>query len=105
MKYIVASDGGELWSDFYAVPTNAPHLDAAYAFMNFMQDPAVQKLDFEVHGYPTSDSRVDALLPASTVNDEILYPAKELMDGLEFGAAQTLTDPIRAEVMARFKSA
>jgi len=27
------------------------------------------------------------------------------MNGLEFGAAQTLTDPIRAEVMARFKSA
>jgi spermidine/putrescine transport system substrate-binding protein len=45
------------------------------------------------------------MLPADTVNDPILYPAAELMSGLEFGAAQTLTDPIRAEVMARFKSA
>jgi spermidine/putrescine transport system substrate-binding protein len=105
MEYVVASDGGELWSDFYAIPTDAPHLEAAYAFMNYMQDPFIQARDFASHGYPTSDSRVDAMLPASTVNDPILYPAAELMNGLEFGAAQTLTDPGRAELIARFKSA
>lgn len=105
MAYVVASDGGELWSDFYAVPTDAPHLEAAYAFLNYMQDPYIQMRDFESHGYPTSDSRVDAMLPADIVNDPILYPAKKLMSGLEFGAAKTLTDPGRAEVMARFKSA
>jgi len=105
MEYVVASDGGELWSDFYAIPTDAPHLEAAYAFMNYMQDPFIQARDFATHGYPTSDSRVDAMLPASTINDPILYPAAELMSGLEFGAAQTLTDPGRAELIARFKSA
>lgn len=105
MKYVVASDGGELWSDFYAIPADAPHVDAAYAFINYMQDPFIQVRDFKVHGYPTSDARVDAMLPDSIVNDPILYPAKELMDGLEFGAAATLTDPGRAEVIARFKSA
>ena len=105
MEYVVASDGGELWSDFYAIPSDAPHLDAAYAFINYMQDPYVQVRDFESHGYPTSDSRVDAMLPDSIVNDPILYPAAELMNALEFGAAVTLTDPGRAEVIARFKSA
>ena len=105
MQYVVASDGGELWSDFYAIPSDAPHLEAAYAFINYLQDPFIQAREFASHGYPTSDSRVDAMLPASTVNDPILYPAAELMNGLEFGAAQTLTDPGRAEVIARFKSA
>jgi spermidine/putrescine transport system substrate-binding protein len=105
MEYVVASDGGELWSDFYAIPTDAPHLEAAYAFINYMQDPFIQARDFATHGYPTSDSRVDAMLPASTINDPILYPAAELMSGLEFGAAQTLTDPGRAELIARFKAA
>jgi spermidine/putrescine transport system substrate-binding protein len=38
-------------------------------------------------------------------NDPILFPAQELLDPLEFGAAITLTDPNRAELMARFKSA
>ncbi|MFQ5983359.1 MAG: spermidine/putrescine ABC transporter substrate-binding protein, partial [Woeseiaceae bacterium] len=39
------------------------------------------------------------------LNDPILYPAAELLNALEFGAAATLTDPLRAEILARFKSA
>ncbi|MCP4070280.1 MAG: spermidine/putrescine ABC transporter substrate-binding protein [Hyphomicrobiales bacterium] len=105
MKYVIASDGGELWSDFYSIPADTPSLDTSYAFINYMMDPKNQVLDAEAHGYPTSDSRVAALQPASVQSDPILHPAKELFDGLEFGAAVTLTDPIRAEVMARFKSA
>jgi spermidine/putrescine transport system substrate-binding protein len=105
MKYTLATDGGEIWSDFYCITKSAPHLDAAYAFVNFLLDPKIQVLEFESHGYATGDSRVAALLPPETANNKILFPAQELMDGLEFGAAETLTDPIRAEVIARFKSA
>ena len=57
------------------------------------------------HGYPVADSRVNALLPPEILNDPILYPAADLLSALEFGAAATLTDPNRAELMARFKSA
>ena len=96
---------GEIWSDFYAIPKDAPHLEAAYAFINFMQDPYVQARDAAVHGYAPTDARAIALQPDSLGSDPILHPAANLMNGLEFGAAQTLTDPIRAEVMARFKSA
>jgi spermidine/putrescine transport system substrate-binding protein len=105
MQYVIASDGGEIWTDFYAIPEGAPHLDAAYAFLNYMQDPAVQARDAEAHGYAPTDSRAIALQPAALATDPILHPAEELMNGLEFGAAQTLTDPNRAELIARFKSA
>ena len=105
MNYVIGTDGGEIWSDFYCIPKDAPHRAAAYAFVNFLMDPAIQVLEFASHGYATSDSRVEALLPPETADNSILFPAKELMSGLEFGAAQTLTDPIRAEVIARFKSA
>ena len=105
MDYVIATDGGEIWTDFYAIPKDAPHLDAAYAFINFMQDPYVQAREASVHGYAPADSRAIALQPDSLGSDPILHPAAELMSGLEFGAAQTLTDPIRAELMASFKSA
>jgi len=105
MAYVIATDGGEIWTDFYAIPKDAPHLDAAYAFINFMQDPYVQAREAAVHGYAPTDSRAIALQPDSLGGDPILHPAADLMSGLEFGAAQTLTDPIRAELMARFKSA
>ena len=35
----------------------------------------------------------------------IVYPDEAALTPLEFGAAVTLTDPNRAELMARFKSA
>ena len=35
----------------------------------------------------------------------IMYPAAELLSALEFGAAATLINPDRAELIARFKSA
>ncbi|MEY3308306.1 MAG: hypothetical protein RLZZ413_2344 [Pseudomonadota bacterium] len=103
--YVLGKEGGELWSDFYAIPKGAPHLDAAYALINFLLDPQVNAAESLFHGYPVPDSRVNALLPPEVLNDPILYPAADLLSALEFGAAATLTDPNRAELMARFKSA
>jgi spermidine/putrescine transport system substrate-binding protein len=105
ITYVLGKEGGELWSDFYAIPKDAPHREAAYAFMNFLQDPYINAREALVHGYPPTDSRANAFLPDAILNDPTLYPAAELMDALEFGAAVTLTDPLRAEILARFKSA
>lgn len=103
--YVLGKEGGEIWSDYYAIPKGAPHLEAGYALINFMLDPEVNAKEVLAHGYPVADSRTNALLPEELANDPILYPAEELMSALEFGAAATLTDPNRAELMARFKAA
>ena len=105
IAYVLGSEGGEVWSDFYAIPKGAPHRDAAYALINFLLKPEVNAKEALFHGYPVPDARVSALLPPEILNDPILYPAAELLNALEFGAAATLTDPNRAELMARFKSA
>lgn len=105
MKYVLGREGGEIWTDFFVIPKDAPHREAAYAFMNFLLDPAIQVREADVAGYPLTDKRAVALQPAEVVNDPILNPAAELLSALEFGAAVTLTDPNRAELIARFKSA
>jgi spermidine/putrescine transport system substrate-binding protein len=105
IEYVLGAEGGELWSDFFAIPKGAPHTDAAYALIDFLVTPEVAAKEVLAHGYPVADSRVNALLPQELLNDPILYPAQELLDALEFGAAATLTDPNRAELLARFKSA
>lgn len=103
--YVLAKEGGELWSDFYAIPKSAERLDAAYALIDFLLTPEINAKEALFHGYPVVDARVNALLPVEVLNDPILYPAAELLNALEFGAAATLTDPARAELMARFKAA
>lgn len=105
IQYILGKEGGEIWSDYYAVPKGAPHRAAGYALINFLLDPQVNAREVLAHGYPSADAHTNALLPEELLNDPILYPAQDLLDALEFGAAVTLTDPNRAELMARFKSA
>lgn len=105
IDYVIGKEGGEIWSDFYAIPKGAQHVDAAYALIDFLLTPEVNMKEALAHGYPVADSRVNALLPAELLADPILYPAADLLSSLEFGAAATLTDPNRAELMARFKSA
>ncbi len=105
IEYVLGKEGGELWSDFLAIAKDAPHLDAAYALINYLLDPAVNAREVLFHGYPVADKRVLALLPPEMLQDPIMFPAAELLSPLEFGAAVTMTDPNRAELMARFKSA
>ena len=105
IEYVLGVEGGELWSDYYAIPKSAPHRAAAYALIDFMLSPDVNAKEVLAHGYPVADSRTNKLLPESLLNDPILYPAADLLNALEFGAAATLTDPNRAELLARFKSA
>ena len=105
MQYVLGREGGEIWTDFYAIPKGAPHLAAAYAFIDYMQKPEVNARESIAHGYPLTDSRAIDLLPDDLKASPILYPAAELMSSLEFGAAATLTNPERAELMARFKAA
>lgn len=105
IDYVLGKEGGEIWSDFYAIPAEAPHLDAAYAFIDYLLDPEVNAREVLAHGYPVPDERTTALLPKEMTSNPIMYPAQELLDALEFGAAVTLTNPLRAEIMARFKAA
>jgi spermidine/putrescine transport system substrate-binding protein len=105
IKYVLGKEGGEIWSDFYAVPKGAPHRDAGYALINFLIDPKINAKEVQAHGYPSADKRTNELLPPELLNDPVMFPAAELLAPLEFGAAVTLTDPNRAEIMARFKAA
>jgi spermidine/putrescine transport system substrate-binding protein len=105
MSYVLGKEGGEIWTDFYAIPKGAPNPEAAYALIDHLLTPEVNAKEVQAHGYPSTDSRVNALLPKEILENPILYPAKDLLAPLEFGAAATLTNPLRAEIMARFKAA
>jgi len=104
-EYVLGREGGEIWEDNWAIVKSSERKNAAYAFLNFMIDPPVAAKETEFHGYPQVDKRATALLSEEMKNNTIMYPAADLLTPLEFGAAVTLTDPNRAELWARVKSA
>ena len=105
LAYVLGKDGGEIWTDYYAIPKDAPNKAAGYALLNYLMDPANAAKEHTANGAPATDSRVLALLPTNVTSNKIVYPEEASLTPLEFGAAVTLTDPSRAEVMARFKAA
>ncbi|MBP1857488.1 polyamine ABC transporter substrate-binding protein [Rhizobium herbae] len=105
IAYILGTDGGEIWTDFYAIPKSAANKPAGYALLDYLMTPENAVKEHIANGAPTTDSRVLALLPADVTSNKIVYPDEASLTKLEFGAAVTLTDPARAELMARFKSA
>jgi spermidine/putrescine transport system substrate-binding protein len=104
IEYIIAADGGEIWSDFFAVVTGAPHREAAYAFLDFMATPKVMAQDAIFHGSPLLDKAAIALLPATSTGNKISYPDAASLTKLEFGTAELLTSQARADVWSRVKS-
>jgi spermidine/putrescine transport system substrate-binding protein len=105
MQYVLGREGGEIWTDFYAIPTDAPNVKGAYALIDYLVTPEVNAKEVLFHGYPSTDSRTNALLPKEVLEDPILYPAAELLAPLEFGATGLITNEARAELFARFKAA
>jgi spermidine/putrescine transport system substrate-binding protein len=105
MNYVLGKEGGEIWVDHYAVPKGAPNREAAYAFLDYILTPEINAKEILAHGAPSTDERVNKLLPKTLLDNPILYPAAAMLSPLEFGAAATLTSPARAEIMARFKAA
>ncbi len=105
IQYVIGSDGGEIWSDFYTVVAGSKNREAAYAFLDYMATPSVAVKDADFHGAPLVDSAMIALQSAETKNNKITYPDATSMTKLEFGTAELLTNQDRAELWARFKSA
>ena len=103
----------------------APDLSHAAIAVNLEDEMAIPAIKAEaplIHAVATDDWWQDVtvpmletvrrrlralikLLPKAMTENPILYPAAESLSVLEFGAAETLTNPDRAELMARFKSA
>jgi spermidine/putrescine transport system substrate-binding protein len=105
IKYVVAKDGGEVWSDFYAVVKESQNPEAAYALINYLIEPNVNVKEFAVTHAPIADSRVTKLLPPEVLQDPTLYPSADLLAKLEFGSAEAFSSPARNDILAHFKAA
>ena len=101
----IASDGGEIWTDYYAIPAAAQNKPAAHALINHLLHPDIAAREHLVHGGTATDSRVRALLPKEVLANRISYPDEAKLTPLEFGLAIVMTDPTRAEIMKRFRAA
>lgn len=105
VDYIVPKEGAQVTYDVLAIPADAPHVDAAYAFIDFMLRPEVMAGNTNytrfANAVPASRPFIDPALLADTD----IFPTEAQMQG--FFTADSL--PIRQKMArnrlwARFKN-
>ena len=104
-KYVIPEDGTLYWMDTWVIFKNPPHPNAAYAFLNFIQDPKVQAKESETNRYATANSEAKKLVDPKILADPTVFvPDDVVKSGLLEGAQDVSTNPLRQEIWEEFKS-
>lgn len=79
IKFVFPKDGFVIWVDNLAIPTNAPHRENAYKFINFMLRPDIGKEVAYSTNFSIANLAARKLLPLEIQNNPTIYPPKEVM--------------------------
>jgi len=79
IAYNVPKEGAVLWFDVMAIPLDAPHPQAAHAFINHLLDPAVIAGISNYVNYANPNLKATELLDEAVRNDLGIYPSAETM--------------------------
>ena len=85
VRYVIPSEGSQIWEDDWAVATDAPNPDLAHAFLNYVLRPEVAAQEARYTRYATGNRSAFALLDEEIRNDLSTYPPRELLTKLEPG--------------------
>jgi putrescine transport system substrate-binding protein len=106
LAFTVPKEGANVAYDALLIPVGAPHVDAAYQFLNFILEPKViAEITNELH-YGNDNLAANALVDPWILNDPTLYPTAAIEARLyrttEVNAA---TERIRTRTWTRIKTA
>ena len=82
LGYSVPQEGGTDWYDVMYLPSDAPHIDNAYIFLDFMLRPDIISRASNYIGYANANSTATALVDPSITSDPAIYPDRDTMQRL-----------------------
>ncbi|MGB6425678.1 MAG: spermidine/putrescine ABC transporter substrate-binding protein [Solirubrobacterales bacterium] len=91
INFVMPDTGCILWSDNMVIPVGAPNPDAAYAFMDYVYDPANQSQIAQYNSYITPVKGVQDIFQKDApdlAESELIFPTDEFT-----GDCTTQTDP------------
>ena len=83
MTYVVPSDGTIFWLDAWVMLADAPHPNAAYAWLNFIHEPEIQAEETIANGYATPNDEAKKHIPDDILNDPLIFPPDDVISSLE----------------------
>ncbi len=89
IKYMVPKEGSILWFDMLAIPKDAPDVDSAYAYLNYIMTPQVMADISDFKRYANANVAAQPLVLPAVREDPAINPPVELRQKLAVQLADT----------------
>ncbi len=80
LQYVIPKSGTSFWTDTLAIPTTAPNLEGAYAWINFMLKPDVAAQICERLSFATPNQVAFNKLSSKVKDNPNLFPPESLLN-------------------------
>lgn len=84
VEFIYPQDKFVMWVDAFAIPTDAPHRENAYKFLNYVLQAKIAAMQVQATYYATANKAAKALLPPELVSNKVLFPDEKTLRRGEF---------------------
>lgn len=84
VKYVLPDEGGTMWVDGFSVVKAAANKDAAYAFIDYMNQPEVAAKAATLSKSATVIPAAKAMLPKEIAENTAIYPSDERLKKADF---------------------
>lgn len=103
--YVIPDEGSVIWTDTMTIPSEAPHPEEAYRFVDFLLRPDIGARLSEFTKFASPNRASIPLLPGADRTNPVLYPPADVRAKLAYthdlGADNALYDEIWTAVKAR----
>lgn len=82
ITYVLPKEGGQMWFDQMAIPADAPHPDAAHAFLNFLMRPDIAARLTNYIYYANANAASEPMILPEIIQNKGIYPSAETMGKL-----------------------
>jgi putrescine transport system substrate-binding protein len=82
VRYAIPREGALMWFDLMAIPKDAPHPEAAHAFINFLMKPEIIARATNFVAYPNANAAAKPFVAPDILADPLIYPPPEITQKL-----------------------
>jgi len=79
VAYSIPKEGAFIWFDFLAIPKDAPHPEAAHAFINYIIRPEVIGPITNTVYYANANAKAAPFIEKEILHDPAVYPTSDVM--------------------------
>src|SRR5690606_23678785 len=82
VEYVIPKEGAMMWFDNMAIPADAPHVEEAHAFLNFIMKPEIVAKATNYVFYANGNKASQEFVDKEVLDDPAIYPSAATIDNL-----------------------